>query len=421
MKKLNIFLILTLILIAASNFIFAQQDYQIVQNFKAETQKIQDSIKTASSLEQLKQFHIMIDRLENKYIAHKSLLDKSLYPDNFDVTFKKLNNQLDLREQDFTQITTLKAKVSEMKIQIDSLNIKSASLIDQIELIKGSYVKDKETIARLEKSINELRYSLHRRDRLIMTMLDSLIPPSIVEGGKLSSSERREIYSKAKKNDIIYNIKKSINDNIKFLEVTSLNLDDIKAIRKQQHDFLKLWQGIGPQILDIYSARKQSVKNMKEIDSAFVSWHNAINNEIWISIRAIFTNHGINLNDFYNGNQFTETLTSYIADQIKNSNADMEAAKKAYRTFADSVWYVMVKPVWIPYLIENKLLTNTQSDNLTIKISQWQSAAIPSPFNWLYVIIAVLVIVIIILLFKFNSTRKQDIKNNEIKSDESST
>ncbi len=413
MKRINIFMMFLLLLIASTNLIFAQQDYQIVQNFKAKQQQIQDSIKTASSLEQLKKIHIQIDRFENEFIAHKSLLDQSLYPDNFNTTIEKLNNQLNLREQDYTQITTLQVQVSQMKVQIDSLNLKSAILINQIQQMQEERSKDKATIARLEKNINELRYSLHKRDRLVMTMLDSLIPPSIVEGGKLTSTEKNEIYSKAKKNDIIYNIKKSINDNIKFLEVTSLNLTDIESIQKQQHDFLKLWRGIGPQILDIYSAHKQNVKNMKEIDSAFVSWHEAIKQEVWNSIRKIYSDHGINLTGFSNGEQFTEILTGFISDEIKNADADIEGSRKVYKRFADSVWFVNVKPTWIPYLINNKMLTNTQADVINIKVSQWQSAVIPSPFNWLYVVIAILVIFIVILLFKFNSAKKELVKPEE--------
>ncbi len=413
MKRINIIMMFLIFLIASTNLIFAQQDYQIVQNFKAKQQQIQDSIKAASSLDQLKQIHIQIDRFENEYIAHKSLLDKSLYPDNFNTTLEKLNNQLNLREQDYTEITTLRVQVSQMKVQIDSLNMKSAVLLNQIQQMQEERSKDKETIARLEKNINELRYSLHKRDRLVMTMLDSLIPPSIVEGGRLTSTEKNEIYSKARKNDIIYNIKKSINDNIKFLEVTTLDLGDIQAIQKQQRNFLKLWQGIGPQVLDIYSAHKQNVKNMKEIDSAFVSWHDAINQEVWNSIRKKFSDHGISLTEFTNGEGFTETLTNFISDEIKNADADLEGSKKVYKSFADSVWFVNVKPVWVPYLIKNKMLTNTQADNINIKISQWQSAVIPSPFNWLYVVIAILVIFIVILLFKFNSAKKELVKTGE--------
>ena len=175
MKRINIFMMFLLLLIASTNLIFAQQDYQIVQNFKAKQQQIQDSIKTASSLEQLKKIHIQIDRFENEFIAHKSLLDQSLYPDNFNTTIEKLNNQLNLREQDYTQITTLQVQVSQMKVQIDSLNLKSAILINQIQQMQEERSKDKATIARLEKNINELRYSLHKRDRLVMTLYFKLI------------------------------------------------------------------------------------------------------------------------------------------------------------------------------------------------------------------------------------------------------
>lgn len=404
MKRINFISSLIAIIVFFYCNIFAQQDYQIVQDFKGKQKEILQSIKNSNSVDDLNQIQTQIDQLKNDYASHKDLLDKSLYPDDFNGTIDKLNNELQLRKGDFGQITNLQTQISQLKTQIDSLNAKNAELITQIQQMQEQNKKD---IAKLEQTIRELRSSLVRRDKLIMSMLGGLLPPSYSENGKLTSSDKEQIYSRTKKSDIIANIKRSIDDNVKFLQVTTLNSEDLSTIKRQQTDFEKMWKNVGPEIVNIYSSRKEKVKNIEDIDSAFSDWRKAIDQEAWNSIRQRFLDHDIPLEKFSNGEEFSTTISSYINDQIANARANGEQAKINYAVFADTVWSNSIKPLWIPFLIENNLFTNSQLNVIDTKISKWKTEVSSTPLTWLYIIIGIVIIAgIISLVIKSASSKK---------------
>ena len=187
MKKLIFILSAASFFIFLNVSVFAQQDYQIVQNFKTKQKEILQSIKNAKTSDDLTEIQNQINQLQNDFASHKDLLDKSLYPDDFNGSIDKLNNELQSRKDNMGQITNLQSQISDLKVQIDSLNAKNAELISQIQQMQEQNKKD---IEKLQRTIYELRSSLYRRDRLIMSMLGGLLPPSYSENGKLSSSEK---------------------------------------------------------------------------------------------------------------------------------------------------------------------------------------------------------------------------------------
>jgi len=107
--------ILSLILFVFTHQLYAQSDYEITQSFKQKRKQLEEKIYGAKTLEDLNSIVADIDRLRNEYADHKKLLDKSLYPDNFDKTFEKLNLSFVIRNQDFTTIDIL---------QIENLKLK---------------------------------------------------------------------------------------------------------------------------------------------------------------------------------------------------------------------------------------------------------------------------------------------------------
>ncbi|HSR18702.1 MAG TPA: hypothetical protein VLM39_11485, partial [Ignavibacteriaceae bacterium] len=97
----------------SGSFLYAQSDYKIVQDFKAKYQELRQAIEDADSLEQLSSIETWIEDFRNDSYANKTLLDKSLYPEDFNSSIENLRNALTLRKGDFTQITVLKTQVSE--------------------------------------------------------------------------------------------------------------------------------------------------------------------------------------------------------------------------------------------------------------------------------------------------------------------
>ncbi len=102
----------TLLFLLFSYSVLAQSDYETVQNFKTKAMAIDDSIKNATTLEDLQSAGDKIDQLRSDYLDKKDLLDKSLYPLDFNKTFENLRMAYDLRKGDFTKIDVLQTQVS---------------------------------------------------------------------------------------------------------------------------------------------------------------------------------------------------------------------------------------------------------------------------------------------------------------------
>ncbi len=410
MKRIRIVFYVLSIIVLFCTCVFAQQDYQLVQNFKQKQKEILQSIKSANSIVELNQIQNQIEQFKKEYASHKDLLDKSLYPDDFNSLITQLENELQSQEGSIGQISNLQTQVSQLKNQIDSLNSKNSELITQIQMLQEQNKKD---INKLQRTISELRNSIYQRDRLIMSMLGGLFPAAYSENEKLSSEEKEQIYSSVKKNDIITNLKKSISDNIKFLQVTTLNPEDLSAIKKQQTDFEKMWKNVGPELINIYSVKKEKVKNIQEIDSAFASWQDAIDHEAWNSIRQRFINYDIQLDKFSNGEEFSKIISSYIDNQIANAKEIGEQAKINYSVFVDSVWSRSVKPLWIPFLVENNLFTNSQLNMLDIKIEKWNNIVSSTSYTWLFIIIGIVIIILIAIVVVKSSSSKMKKSNTD--------
>jgi hypothetical protein len=412
MKKIEVCFVVISFFLVLCGYSFDQQDYQIVQNYKEKQQQIEVAIKNAKSLDDLNHIQTQADQLRSDFLKNKDLLDKSLYPENLNSSIAKLNSAIDLRRGDFTQISTLNVQVSQLQLQLDSLNVQNSDLLNQIQQIKETNSKD---VAKLEKTIRELRGSLIKRDKIIISMLKDMLPGSNSGNDNLTDKEKQQIYSETKKANIIVNTKKAIDDNIKFLSVTTLTPEDLNSLKKQQSEFENVWHDAGPAIVSVYSAKKDNTSNAKEIDSAIVTWNNSIDQGAWTSIRQKLSDRGITLNTFSNGTEFVQSVSSYIDDKVKNAKVNSVDSQNLYKVFADSVWSRDIKPAWIPYLLSNKLLTSNDNEKIEAKIAEWKNAVTQNNYTWLYIILGVLaVIIIIVVLVRTSQSRKNKVSQSTV-------
>ncbi len=417
MKKQSLLkLAVTFLTLMFAQSSFAQSDYEIVQNFKAKHKEIEKQIKDASSLEDLTAVVTEIGRLKQEYVEHKELLDKSLYPVNYNRSFEKLNAAYVLRQGDFTTIDVLKTEVVELEQQVEFLNRINNELLIKIEDLKALRKKDKKTIAELENLIADLRNSLRKRDKLVVDMMDNLMPPIMREKATLSAEDKNMVRREERKEDVLQNVKISIRDNIRFLEATSLNPDDIKDVQKQQGQFSETWKAIGPNLVDVYADKSSKAYLLKEIDSLFTQWYDkSVDQNVWKSISDEFKAKGINLKEFNYAEEFVHSIKLFIEDEIKNLGVKSnDASEKTYVNFTDSTWFAIVKPMWVPYLIEGGLLTVKHKDEVEMSIEEWKSELYPSKL-WLYIVIwLVIVIIIIPAVLLIRKRKKSDGKNNNV-------
>ena len=400
MKRSMINKILLFVILLTTTTLFAQSDYEMVQSFKERYQKIADGIKAAASLEDIDNLSAEIENLKRDFSAKRVILDQSLYPENFNSSFENLNSSLEIRKEDFTSITVLKTEVTALKSEVDLLNKRNTELINQITILESQRRKDAASIEELQKLVSDLRATLIKRDQLIYSIVDSLTPKLAGDISSMSQQDKEQVYSQVERNNLLVSVKRSLRDNSRFLEVTSLKAGDLDKVKQQEQSFVTMWRKIGPKLVDVYANKKDKSAELKEIDNLFTVWSNRIDKEAWESINEEFSLNNINLQNFNNGKEFVDVVTQYISDEIKNYGTKNKAeSEKTYSIFTDSVWFKSISNEWMPYLLDNKLLAVEQKDAVEKKLSEWKSIVSPQDLTWLYAVIGLAVVFIIALVF----------------------
>lgn len=400
MKKIFLSLLFFAIIFSFSDLVYSQSDYEMVQSFKERLQKISGQIKAAASLDDLNAASAEIENLKRDFSAKKEILDQSLYPDNFTSAIDKLSASIETRSGDFTEIVVLQTEVKTLKSEIDLLNQRNTELINQISLLESQRKKDASTIAELQKLVSNLRSTILKRDELIYGIVDSLAPKLAGDVSTMTSEEKQRVYSQVEKNNVLAIVKKSLRDNSRFLEVTSLKAKDLEEVKKQQNNFADMWRKIGPKLVDVYANKKDKSAELKDIDNLFDAWRNNIQLEVWESIREDFSLNNISLPGFTNGNEFTSVVNQFISDEIKNYGIKSKPeSERVFTVFVDSLWFKSISSDWMPYLIDNNLLTIDQKNMIDKKISEWKSVVKPTDITWLYAIVALVVILLVVLFF----------------------
>jgi len=399
MKRSMINNILLFLFLLTTTSVFAQSDYEMVQSFKERYQKLSDGIKTAASLEDLDNISLEAENLRRDFSAKKAILDQSLYPENFISAFDNLNSSLELRRSDFTSITVLQTEVTALKTEVDLLNRRNTELINQITILESQRRKDAAAIEQLENLVADLRTTLIKRDQLIYAIVDSLTPKLAGDVSSMTQQDKEQVYSQVEKNNLLVSVKKSLRDNSRFLEVTSLKANDLGNVKQQNQNFVSMWNKIGPKLVDVYANKKDKTEELKEIDNLFSVWSNRIKKEAWESINEDFSLNNINLQNFNSGKEFVDVVTKFISDEIKNyGTKNKEESEKIYSIFSDGVWFKTISTEWMPYLLDNSLLAVEQKDAIEKKLAEWKSVVSPQNLTWLYAVIGLAVVFIIALI-----------------------
>jgi len=386
---------------------FAQSDYELVQKFKKDYANIEQQIKDADSLALLDSIANEIENLKQEYYIHLELLDKALYPDKFESSIAKLDAAYKLRQGDFAAIDFLKVEVSTLKLQVDTLNSKNNELLASLEKLESLSGKNDKQLRRLNNLIADLRTSLQKRDALVMSMVDSLLPPVMREKPMLSSEEKEKITSDVEKDNILTNVKTTIKDNIKYLDLTSLQPEDIAELQQQQVDFSNTWSRIGAKLVEVYSDDKTRARELREIDSLFTLWTASVKQEAWNSIREVFSEKGVPLRNFSDGEEFTNSVNRYIENEKEDIKAiPEEEAVRSFELFVDSTWASEIEPKWTPFLIENGMLAENNKNAIEDNIDVWRSELYPSHW-WIWIIfLGVLTAGLAILLSRLRKNSK---------------
>lgn len=403
--KMFLFVFASLVFISSA---YAQSDFDKTQNFKKQYKQIEDAIKNAASLEECNTIGQNISKLKNDFAGDKTLLDKSLYPDNFDASFAKIEKALEVRKGDFTQIVELTSQVGTLKTQVTELSEQNQDLIGQIKQLNLKSSKDEATISSLQKLVAQLKANIQQRDLLVKDIVDSLLAEFIKSPSTLNDAEKQAMITKIDSRNLFYNIERTIADNVQFMKVTQMMPTDLSEMKKQYRDFNKVWKQIGPKLGDVYLNRKDKSTEIANIDAMFSEWNARLNDEMWSQINKLFREKSLSVLPFRSGDQFVNSVNSFVDDEIKNLGVkSKDESERTFFAFTDSVYFKTIEPTWVPILVENNMMSEANKDSIEAKIGKWKEAVAPaSGFNWIYAGLGG-VIVILVLLLIFRGRKKQ--------------
>ncbi|MCF8240116.1 MAG: hypothetical protein K9J16_01925 [Melioribacteraceae bacterium] len=403
MNRLIKLLIVTVLL--ASSTLTAQSDYKKVQTFKQKVEYYTKALESVRSADELSSINDSIVALRNKFSADKKLLDGALYPENYNTTFDNLIADLQNAEEKLnlkTQVVTLQTQVSKLKRDLDELSKSYYENLQELTKIKGELADERSKNEAWTSRISSMRSNINKRDDIIKKLIDSLVLKPHYNLESMTLNEKKKVTYNIKQYNLLNNIKQLLQDNIQFINAAIFKPEDLHKIKNEQIDFKERWKLLGTTIANVMSVESSPQQNLYEINDLVNEWSASVDKKIWAEIKSLFNNRGIEVDTFYTGEQFVNSLTGYIDSKINSyDEGPLEFSADEYSVFVDSVWYAEINLNWMPFLLEKELLTEEQKIMVEEKITEWSQVG-ESDANTLRIVlifVAIILLLVIIALF----------------------
>ena len=399
----------------------AQQisDRAIVDRFTKSVKELFRDVDSAQSAHDCADVNALIEEMEKEFAAHKELLDRALYPDDYSKTITNLKGRLLVRQKDLgvietqlVRIAALESQVRELSGRIDDMSTEVTNLQRAHLLNMEAAAMDRALLDSLKIVISRLRQSLRERDNLIFALVDSLFMQYDKDVASMNDVEKQGISVRLERRNVLTNIKKSLEDNLKFLESKNLSPNDYAEIARQNQRFSSQWNGLRPKITSIYLGGRKKNKEAVLIDSMLATWSSKVDQGTWNALRVLLEKGGIQVKPFSSGDEFTGNFSEFVAAEISNAKQEPgDVRLKRFNTFNDSVWKTDLEPTWLPVLAGSGKITANQKDEIEKEFGSWQSAIAPvSPL--VYIVVAILLLMLLWSLNRY--VRKKSSANHSL-------
>jgi len=411
--KINFYLMILIFVCQCFGIAQEKSDYAILKKFQTNIESISANIDKATTAQECADINVKIDGLEKEFSKDSLLLEKANYPDGYKRAVERLRVKLIIRQKDLgiiesqvIRIAELESKIRELSDQIAIMSSENEKLIDELRL------SSKEALDSLRNIVSKLQDGLKQRDALIFALVDTLFLQYDKNISDMKDIEKQSLRGKIEYHGIFNNIKRSIMDNVDFLESTQLKGTDIVTLARQQHRFRSQWKGLSPKLASLYLQGKSKKNELPLIDSMISIWENKVDEAIWRSLDKLFEEKGFVLKEFKNGDEFYRSFISFLDEQIEDPRKEMvETRYKLFTNFNENLWISELNPKWLPALVELNKLTEMQKKDIQEKVEKWKSTVTPG-LSWLsYILIilgAVLLVVILIWFFRKASTPAEE-------------
>lgn len=404
-KKLAALLVLAALTLPAQQM----SDRVIVEKFSKSAKELSSAVDLAKSPLDCADIGASIEGMKKEFASHKELLDRALYPDDYSKTLSNLEGKLLIRQRDLgiiesqiARITELESQVRELSGKIDDLTKENDKLLAGVKNLQRAHAlnmeaaaADRALIDSLSGVISKLRRNLKERDDLVFALLDTLFMQYDKDVSSMNDVEKQGVSVRLQRRNALTNIRKSIEDNVKFLESTRLAPKDYAEIARQNQRFASQWKGLGPKIANIYLGGKQKKNEPAVIDSMLSAWSSKVDQSTWKTLASLMDSGGIRLKPFANGNDFTSSFSDFVAAEIRNPNNEPnDVQRKRFNTFNDQVWLNELEPTWLPVLLETGKISADQKAQIEKSRGAWQKAVTPVS-HIVYILGAVVVLVLL--------------------------
>ena len=392
-----------------------RSDYEIQQSFTAEYNSILKGIEFASSVVECVDLASRISELDSMYAPYSAMLDKALYPDGFKGRIEKASAQLALMkdklnviESQYLRISELEAQVQTLSAQVAKLGGENSSMLSELERLRASGATDRATIDSLNALVIDLKKGLRERDEMIFALVDSLFMQYDKQVGEMGDKEKAGVIGRLERRNVLTNVKKSVADNLKFLETTSLTPTDLASLAKEQQSFASKWSGIGPKLTKLYvGSKSKRAQELAAIDTMLSQWQRSVDHTTWSVLNAQFSSRGLAVKPFSSGEEFYQNVVAFIDTQVARTRGLRDSQQyHTYSLFADSVWRSHIDKDWMPVLVASGKLTEEQRNELNNRVDQWERAAGPPATLWYIVIGLAIVAVALYLYTRYRKVKK---------------
>jgi hypothetical protein len=210
--------------------------------------------------------------------------------------------------------------------------------------------------------------------------------------------EKQGLLGKLDRHDIIGNVKRSIIDNLAFLQATQLKGSDLVTLVRQQRRFQSQWIGLAPKLTSLYLSGKSKKSEIGGIDSMLATWGDQVDGALWRSLNILFKEKGFVVKEFNNGDEFVANFLSFFDGQIENVNRESDDTRyKLFTNFNENLWQTDLNATWLPALIEVNKITGTQKKDIETKFESWHASVMPGA-KWLTYILIVLGVLLVAIV-----------------------
>lgn len=391
-----------------------KSDYQIQQSFETEYRSILQAIRDARTVVECVEIDSRLIDLELAYREYAPMIEKAFYPDGFERSVTKARDQLDaakeklnLIEGQYVQILQLESRVRTLATEVDSLSLLNTSLLAELVGLRAQRVTDKRAIDSLNALVLKLRTGMRERDRMIFAMVDSLFLQYDKDVSAMTDAERQGIAARVERRNVFTSVRRSIDDNVRFLENTTLTGSDFKEMSTQQKEFSSKWKGLGPKLAEIYiGSKSRRAEEIASIDTMLMVWDQKLDSALWRNLNQAFLARDVQLPGFSSGAEFLTSLHGYLDAEILSATDGRDGATyERYETFADSLWANEMRPTWVPVLLERSLISAEDVTAIEAKLADWKSNVSP-PSILTYGIVAFFLVVVLGVLYMLFRKKK---------------